>query len=241
MQNHYTGSVSTLGSRVATLRLIGGRPCLDLVNTVSWRGDATRLEDHLTDRSDCLVWCQRAGVISATEAHDLEGIDVRAPLLALRETLTAHLADVDLPRLRPLQPRSATPCSTAPWSRSMAGWHGRSGPSTGVHRPAGSLWTCSTSSPTLPARSDSAATPPAVGPTSTPAADTGDAGAARRTAATATGCGATRPARPAALITLSQLRPARMSANLIPTSAPGAGRGSQAAGERASEHVRSER
>lgn len=94
--------MSTLGSRVATIRLVGGRPCLDLVNTVSWRGDVARLEDHLSDGSDCLVWCQRAGVISETEAHDLEGIDVRAPLLALRETLTAHLVDVDIPRLRPL-------------------------------------------------------------------------------------------------------------------------------------------
>jgi predicted RNA-binding Zn ribbon-like protein len=72
------------------------------VNTVSWRGDVTRLEDHLADWPDSLVWCQRAGVISATEAHDLEGIDVRAPLLALRDTLTAHLVDVDVPRLRPL-------------------------------------------------------------------------------------------------------------------------------------------
>jgi predicted RNA-binding Zn ribbon-like protein len=46
---------------------------------------------------------RRAGVISETEAHDLEGIDVRAPLLSLRETLTAHLIDADLPGLRPLQ------------------------------------------------------------------------------------------------------------------------------------------
>ena len=102
-QNHYTGIMSVLGSRVATLRLVGGRPCLDLVNTVSWRGDVTRVEDHLTDVSDCLVWCQRTGVISEREAHDLEGLDVHAPLLALRETLTADLVDVDVPRLRPLQ------------------------------------------------------------------------------------------------------------------------------------------
>lgn len=95
--------MSVLGSRVATLRLVGGRPCLDLVNTVSWRGDLTRIEDHLTDGTDCLVWCQRAGVISEREAHDLQGVDVHAPLLALRETLTTHLVDVDLPRLRPLQ------------------------------------------------------------------------------------------------------------------------------------------
>jgi predicted RNA-binding Zn ribbon-like protein len=103
MQSHYTGPVSALGSRVATLRLVGGRPCLDLVNTVSWRGDVTRLEDHLTDSSDCLAWCERAGVITKTEAHDLERFDVHPPLLALRETLTAHLVDADPPRLGPLQ------------------------------------------------------------------------------------------------------------------------------------------
>ena len=95
--------MSVLGSRVATLRLVGGRPCLDLVNTVSWRGDVTRIEDHLTDGTDCLVWCQRAGVVSEREAHDLEGLDVHTPLLALREMLTTHLVDVDPPRLRPLQ------------------------------------------------------------------------------------------------------------------------------------------
>jgi predicted RNA-binding Zn ribbon-like protein len=95
--------MSALGSRVAALRLVGGRPCLDLVNTVSWRGDATRLEDYLTDGSDCLAWCQRAGVISEREVHDLARFDVYAPLIALRETLTAHLVDVNLPRLRPLQ------------------------------------------------------------------------------------------------------------------------------------------
>ena len=112
------GSVSTVGSRVTTLRRVGGRPCLNLVNTVSWRGDATRLEDHLTDRSDCLAWCQRAGVITETEAHDLDRFDVQPPLLALRETLTAHLVDVDLPGCDPGLTQSATPCSTAPWSRS---------------------------------------------------------------------------------------------------------------------------
>ena len=95
--------MSVLGSRVATLRLVGGRPCLDLVNTVSWRGDVTRIDDHLPDGTDGLVWCQRAGVISEREAHDLEGLDVHTPLLVLRETLTAHFVDVDLPRLRPLQ------------------------------------------------------------------------------------------------------------------------------------------
>jgi len=96
--------VSSQGSRVGTVDLVGGRPCLDLVNTVSWRGDETRIEEHLTDRDDCLVWCQRVGVISAAEASRLEGLDVRTPLLALRATVTAHLADVEQPGLAALRP-----------------------------------------------------------------------------------------------------------------------------------------
>ena len=96
--------MSTLGSRAATVRLIGGRPCLDLVNTVSWRGDATRLEDHLTGRAECLVWCRRAGVISAQEVQELEGLDVRRPLLALRAIVTEHLAESDRPGLAALRP-----------------------------------------------------------------------------------------------------------------------------------------
>ena len=96
--------MSTLGSRASTVRLIGGRPCLDLVNTVSWRGDATRLEDHLTGRAECLVWCGRAGVISAQESQELEGLDVRTPLLALRAIVTEHLADSERPGLSALRP-----------------------------------------------------------------------------------------------------------------------------------------
>src|SRR3954469_21320301 len=91
------------GSRARTVRLVGGRPCLDLVNTVSWRGDAARLEDHLVDPSDALVWCERAGVLTASETRTLAGIEVRTPLVALRETLTAPLVDADPPRLPSLE------------------------------------------------------------------------------------------------------------------------------------------
>ena len=96
--------MSTLGSRVATLRLVGGRPCLDLVNTVSWRGDETRLEEHLVGREECLVWCRRAGVVTTAEARQLEGLDVRTPLLALRDAVTTHLVDAAEPRPSALQP-----------------------------------------------------------------------------------------------------------------------------------------
>lgn len=98
------GSMSTIGSRISTVHLVGGRPCLDLVNTVSWRGDDARCEDHLTSSADCLVWCCRAGVLSDEEASHLAGLDVRSPLLNLRSALTQHLADADQPELEGLRP-----------------------------------------------------------------------------------------------------------------------------------------
>jgi len=97
-------NMSSIGSRISTLHLVGGRPCLDLVNTVSWRGDDARREDHLTSSADCLVWCRRAGVVSDEEATELAGLDVLSPLLTLRSALTRHLADADQPELERLRP-----------------------------------------------------------------------------------------------------------------------------------------
>ena len=77
---------------------------MDLVNTVSWRGGGTRVEDHLTSSDDCLVWCRRAGVVSDTEAMELTGLDVRSPLMTLRSALTRHLVDSDPPALERLRP-----------------------------------------------------------------------------------------------------------------------------------------
>ena len=96
--------MSTLGSRITTLHLVGGRPCLDLVNTVSWRGDETRREDHLASSADCLVWCRRAGVVTDEEAKELTGLDVRSSLLTLRSALTRHLVDAEEPDLERLRP-----------------------------------------------------------------------------------------------------------------------------------------
>jgi predicted RNA-binding Zn ribbon-like protein len=63
--------VSSTRSRAVTIPLIAGRPVLDLVNTVSWRGEPSRSEDHLQDASDCLTWSVRAGVLSDAEAGEL--------------------------------------------------------------------------------------------------------------------------------------------------------------------------
>src|SRR3954447_158890 len=106
--------MSSMGSRAGTLRLVGGRPCLDLVNTVSWRGAVERREDHLADPEACLVWAARAGVLDADEVASLR-ISVTADpaagkvlvdsLRALRTTLDQALVERDAPGLAALQPR----------------------------------------------------------------------------------------------------------------------------------------
>jgi predicted RNA-binding Zn ribbon-like protein len=76
-------------SRAGSVRLVGGRPCLDLVNTVSWRGDESRREDHLRSGSDALVWLRRTGVLTAPEVDELSPVAdaVLTALLAVREPL----------------------------------------------------------------------------------------------------------------------------------------------------------
>src|SRR3712207_4825920 len=99
--------MSSGGSRAATVPLVGGRPSLDLVNSVSWRGrDPDHREDHLRTADDCLVWCVRAGVLTTDEAARLrEGGDgglggLVASLHALRRVVGAHLVDAEVPDLR---------------------------------------------------------------------------------------------------------------------------------------------
>src|SRR5689334_10385644 len=85
------------GSRAATVRLVGGRPCLDLANTVSWRGDPERREDHLRSGRDALVWLRRVGVLSAAEADELAPTAdaVLAELWAARDAVVSLVHDGD--------------------------------------------------------------------------------------------------------------------------------------------------
>jgi predicted RNA-binding Zn ribbon-like protein len=110
--------VPTPSSDAATVPLVGGRPCIDLVNTVSWRGDPSRRVDYLQTPADVVTWCRRAGVLDETEA-DLLSAHLRAGpargrrLLAdvrdLREAITAHLVEAHVgaqsPDLDALGPR----------------------------------------------------------------------------------------------------------------------------------------
>jgi predicted RNA-binding Zn ribbon-like protein len=103
--------VSSNGSRIATVRLVGGRPVLDLVNTVSWRGDPSRREEHLCTAGDCLTWVKRTGLLPTRELRSLTTLCSKDPAAArqlldtLRDTrdrIARHLIDSPAPELDPL-------------------------------------------------------------------------------------------------------------------------------------------
>ena len=52
------------------LSLLGGRPCLDFVNTVDWRGTDHPVE-FLHSYHDLVVWSRHAGTIFDQDAHQL--------------------------------------------------------------------------------------------------------------------------------------------------------------------------
>jgi predicted RNA-binding Zn ribbon-like protein len=97
--------MSASSSRIETLRLVGGRPCIDLVNTVSWRGDPARREDHLRTVADVLTWARRVQIVSAEEAAvlgdalDREGAPGERLVRDLRDLVVAHLVDARPPRV----------------------------------------------------------------------------------------------------------------------------------------------
>ena len=93
-------------SAAAEMRLIGGRLCLDFINTVDGRKtDSPRRESHsvarvlgdkLADYSDLVEWSRHSGIVTATEAKSLiqaskrkarEAKDVFDRAIALREAL----------------------------------------------------------------------------------------------------------------------------------------------------------
>jgi predicted RNA-binding Zn ribbon-like protein len=79
-------------SDAAGLDLRGGHPAVDLVNTVSWRGDPQRRTEYLSDYLDLVAWARHAGVLSSGEARELAASDRDAATKALRQTLTLREA-----------------------------------------------------------------------------------------------------------------------------------------------------
>jgi predicted RNA-binding Zn ribbon-like protein len=61
-----------LMSSAAEMKLVGGRLCLDFVNTVHGRTkDSSLLGDKLKDYSDLVAWSQHSGIITAPESARL--------------------------------------------------------------------------------------------------------------------------------------------------------------------------
>ena len=52
----------------ASVKLVGGRLCLDFINTVEFRDGKTFEQERLHDITDLLVWARHAGILTDTEA-----------------------------------------------------------------------------------------------------------------------------------------------------------------------------
>jgi predicted RNA-binding Zn ribbon-like protein len=78
------GSIATLTKgRAGRLPLVGGRLCLDFVNTSSGRGTPTH-QDHLAAYNDLLAWAHHAGALDAKAALALADLGRRKPIAARR-------------------------------------------------------------------------------------------------------------------------------------------------------------
>lgn len=63
------------------IALVGGRLCLDFVNTVSWRG-REQSYDNFSTYADLLRWSERAGALSRTQVRAARASASRHPLKA---------------------------------------------------------------------------------------------------------------------------------------------------------------
>src|SRR5262245_32961530 len=70
-------------SRAGRLPLVGGRLCLNFVNTSSGRGTDTH-KDHLKHYSDLLAWSLHADALDMASARALASVAVRRPAAARR-------------------------------------------------------------------------------------------------------------------------------------------------------------
>ncbi len=61
--------------------LVGGRLCLDFVNTVSWRG-SEQPYDNISTYTELLRWSERAGALSRAQARAARASASRHPLKA---------------------------------------------------------------------------------------------------------------------------------------------------------------
>lgn len=79
-------------------RLIGGRPCLDFVNTLAWRG-VERPTERLASYDDLATWSARAGLLSPRDVEALQRRAAALPKLAEATLRRAHTLREALHRL----------------------------------------------------------------------------------------------------------------------------------------------
>jgi predicted RNA-binding Zn ribbon-like protein len=74
------------------IRHIGGRTCLDFVNTANWTGDGELIEDKLETDEDVAIWCRDAGL---ADIGDTKGrlTEIQEFRTALRRLIFATLKD----------------------------------------------------------------------------------------------------------------------------------------------------
>lgn len=111
---------------MSSLKLIGGRLCLDFVNTVSWRG-RSEPEEKLRRLDDLLAWAVAAGVSSKAESRSSKRRPQLARALELREAIhRLLLAWADERRPRPADlavlNRAVPPRDQIAWNRGSFTW-----------------------------------------------------------------------------------------------------------------------
>ena len=70
-------------SKASTVNLVGGRICLDFLNTADWHGTNEPVE-FLTDYGELLKWADHAGILGKKELLLLEGQHTERPAEAKR-------------------------------------------------------------------------------------------------------------------------------------------------------------
>lgn len=128
-------------------KLVGGAPCLDFVNTVSWRGRAGGGRDRLVDYRALVGWAEQAGILGREEAALARRTAASAPdraaavlaeAAALREAIARLLQGIgdagDVARLNRLLARAPARAALVPAGGGLV-W---SDPAAGA--PADPLW-----------------------------------------------------------------------------------------------------
>jgi predicted RNA-binding Zn ribbon-like protein len=97
-------------TRAETLKLVGGRLCLDFANTIDGRNDVGAVE-YLHDYDDLLAWGRHSGALSDDAARRLSGEAARRPDEARAAFMRALALREALYRIFSLVAQDATPAS----------------------------------------------------------------------------------------------------------------------------------